>query len=608
MLRPQIVVHAIVILIILLSAKPAPAQTRGTDFNNGQIWRLTTGGNTTASPLSDRVDISLPTGGLGGSGVQSVCYLAGDFDVQVDYILTAWLPNNGSGLFMQLDDLGFVNIGRSSDATAGEIYTGGRRDATTDRSGTLRLVRNGSTISGYYLQSGSWVLNYSTSLDRFSQPSRLSLSAGRSSAIGPTTQASFLNFRANSGATCLISTPGPTTCSTPTAPSGLTGILSGSTITLTWGLSSGSSSYVLDAGSSQGRSDVVSSFDVGNTGSYVAPNIGAGTYYIRVRARNACGNISTSSNEVTVFVGGTPRCEAPSAPLLATPLVVGSAVTLNWSSSPTATSYVIEAGSASGLADIVPPADTNSSSTVYANQDVPAGTYFVRIRAKNTCGISVASNERTIVVNTKPSVFLIHGIGQGPSDIADLAANLQNSLGHDYTLDSGYDYSGCGDNPSCSQDCTIQNQARVLGAYIRAHAANGAGIVLVGYSLGGLIARDLILNNYGNTLQTHHVLALVTLGTPNLGYPYSYEDDTARCPVLGRQMFGDFRNDISSIRECADVSCHDASILLSGHLVLSTYLIILIVVGRQTRCRMVRHEMDGWQLPARSVRRLFETR
>jgi len=34
---------------------------------------------------------------------------------------------------------------------------------------------------------------------------------------------------------------------------------------------------------------------------------------------------------------------------------------------------------------------------------------------------------------------------------------------------------------------------------------------------------------------------LLTLGTPNVGYPYSSIDDAARCPVLIQQMASDYR-------------------------------------------------------------------
>jgi hypothetical protein len=92
------------------------------------------------------------------------------------------------------------------------------------------------------------------------------------------------------------------TCTTPPAPAGLTVSVSGSTVTIRWTASADATSYVLQAGSSSGGSNLASS-DVGNVTSYVATGVGNGTFYIRVRAKNACDDLSPASNEVTVVVG-----------------------------------------------------------------------------------------------------------------------------------------------------------------------------------------------------------------------------------------------------------------------------------------------------------------
>ena len=78
------------------------------------------------------------------------------------------------------------------------------------------------------------------------------------------------------------------------------------------------------------------------------------------------------------------------------PIVVAGVVSPYWSASTDAAGYVIEAGSAAGLSDIaVLPTgvlDTNAAGAV------PAGTYFVRVRAANRVGLSSASNEIRLVV------------------------------------------------------------------------------------------------------------------------------------------------------------------------------------------------------------------
>lgn len=96
--------------------------------------------------------------------------------------------------------------------------------------------------------------------------------------------------------------------SAPNAPSGLTIVTSGSTVTLTWSAPAGgcpSTSYLLQAGSSTGTSDLANSV-VGAGTSYVATGVGAGTYYVRVRASNAYGTSAGSNEAVATVTAGTP--------------------------------------------------------------------------------------------------------------------------------------------------------------------------------------------------------------------------------------------------------------------------------------------------------------
>jgi hypothetical protein len=98
-----------------------------------------------------------------------------------------------------------------------------------------------------------------------------------------------------------------------------------------------------------------------------------------------------------IVVGNVPS--PPEAPRNLFHSLTGSTVTLTWQApyfgSPI--SYIIEAGTASGLADIV-VFNTGNTGLTIAFSGVPSGTYFVRVRAVNALGASVASNERVIFV------------------------------------------------------------------------------------------------------------------------------------------------------------------------------------------------------------------
>lgn len=79
-------------------------------------------------------------------------------------------------------------------------------------------------------------------------------------------------------------------------------------------------------------------------------------------------------------------------------LVQGTTVSLSWGLPPGSqpTGYVIEAGSSSGASNIA--RFEMGPLTGLSVSNVPAGTYFVRVRGKDLAGTGPASNEVTVVV------------------------------------------------------------------------------------------------------------------------------------------------------------------------------------------------------------------
>jgi Tol biopolymer transport system component len=78
----------------------------------------------------------------------------------------------------------------------------------------------------------------------------------------------------------------------------------------------------------------------------------------------------------------------------------GSTVTLTWNAPSTggaATSYMIEAGSGSGLADLA-SFGTGTNATSFSASDVSQGTYYTRVRAANASGTGAASDEVVLFV------------------------------------------------------------------------------------------------------------------------------------------------------------------------------------------------------------------
>lgn len=171
------------------------------------------------------------------------------------------------------------------------------------------------------------------------------------------------------------------------------------------------------------------------------PGSAAGTAAPAAPAAQAAGTIVTWS----CFSGGTTgafssgactrgtlterRVAAAAAPTPSSGLsasVSGTTVTLNWLA-PTgpdpATSYVIEAGFSAGATII--SFDTGTSATTLRVTDVPQATYFVRVRAKNSSGVSGPSNEITLTVGAPPAPC----VPAAPTGLAATVAGTTVTLG-----------------------------------------------------------------------------------------------------------------------------------------------------------------------------------
>lgn len=161
-----------------------------------------------------------------------------------------------------------------------------------------------------------------------------------------------------------------------------------------------------------GRAGMTGSRCIDPTAVVVSPHTGrayigysAGTYLYgsnlaQVFAVDLAG--SRLADSVTLGDTGDPVCSwplilwsAPAPPAGLTATVSGHDVTLAWIPADYAAGYVLDAGIASGRTDLtVPVGDTTQVS--FAN--VPAGTYYLRVRGGNRMGGGRPSNEVRVVV------------------------------------------------------------------------------------------------------------------------------------------------------------------------------------------------------------------
>jgi hypothetical protein len=221
-------------------------------------------------------------------------------------------------------------------------------------------------------------------------------------------------------------------------PINLSATVNNATVTLTWTQPSFQDapviSYVIDVGSTPNfpAPDLVSIDTFSASTTVQASGVAAGTYYVRVRARNALG-ISAPSNEIQVVVGVIvpgPVCPGPPRSLTGAGSI--GTVTLSWQPplSGTVQSYLIEAGTAPGATNI--GTLNNGLSTTFIRAGVPAGVYYVRIRAVGPgCAPSVPSNELAITVSgavppggTTVTLTLVYNCSQCTGDPDNYALNV----------------------------------------------------------------------------------------------------------------------------------------------------------------------------------------
>jgi hypothetical protein len=178
------------------------------------------------------------------------------------------------------------------------------------------------------------------------------------------------------------------------SPQGFTVTWIGTTAVLTWSAPAADgavedvpTAYVLEAGTAPGLTDVAT-VNLGNVKSLSVP-IPSGTYYVRLRAENPYGDSEPTPDLVLVPPG------APQAPTSFMVSRVNGTAHLRWNApaGPSVEGYVLEVGSAPELTDIT---RVDVGNVTQFSAPAPAGTYYIRVRARNARGPGLPSNEAVL--------------------------------------------------------------------------------------------------------------------------------------------------------------------------------------------------------------------
>jgi hypothetical protein len=181
--------------------------------------------------------------------------------------------------------------------------------------------------------------------------------------------------------------------SAPSAPSGLTATVTGSSVALSWSASTddvGVTGYSVYRGTTPGfTADATSRIAQDLTDpSYTDPALPQGTYYYKVQAKDGVGNVSSLSNEAQASITG-PDGGPPSTPTNLSATVSGGSVSLSWSAATDdigVTGYAIYRGTSSSFTPSVANRVTDVTGLTYTDSGRPLGTFYYKVRAKDAVG------------------------------------------------------------------------------------------------------------------------------------------------------------------------------------------------------------------------------
>jgi uncharacterized repeat protein (TIGR03803 family) len=235
---------------------------------------------------------------------------------------------------------------------------------------------------------------------------------------------------ANSAELSVLTLPAPPVA---TDASGMTA----TTFIANWETSSGAGDYLMDVASVNDFTIMVSGYEnllLASNSVAVSGLTPGSTYYYRVRARNTSGT-SLNSNAITVLL-------LPAAPGTTAATGIGqTGFTANWVAAAGATEYRLDVSDNDfvsnlfGYDDLVVPGIEISKGVTGL---VPGTTYKYRVRAINTTGVSVDSDQISVItVPPAPVANPATGITQ-----SSFQANWTSALGADgYHVDVYDDFS-----------------------------------------------------------------------------------------------------------------------------------------------------------------------
>ena len=268
----------------------------------------------------------------------------------------------------------------------------------------------GSVVTGYVVE---WSTDNGTTWSRSATQAATARSLAVTGLVGGTAHL----FRVRAVNAVGLGTPSGNTAATPlrvtgpTAPTSLSGVLSGTSAVLSWGtpLGNGGSAiigYVVESSTDSGATwrSALTINSAGTRSATVSALVSGVTYQFRVRAFNAVGN-GDASNVVSL----QPKIAgAPNPPSTVSATVNFTTVNVNWSAvssvNAPVTDYVVEYSTNAGTTWSVYADGVSTATTASLTNRTPDVAVSVRIRAVNIYGTSPASAVVTVIPRAASTV------------------------------------------------------------------------------------------------------------------------------------------------------------------------------------------------------------
>jgi hypothetical protein len=175
---------------------------------DARMWQVSRGGvGPSARVVDGRLQLSVPASSTPdapntwvAANLETRCRLSGDYDLQADFQLLSWPTRNGVVVTFGVNyDRQLFRQSFDQEQLGGYFPPGSTEIEYSRLSGSLRLVRLGDTIGGFYRREGGWERIFTSTVTQQEAFAHLSIWTDMGQFAKQHVVVAFDNFRVNRG-------------------------------------------------------------------------------------------------------------------------------------------------------------------------------------------------------------------------------------------------------------------------------------------------------------------------------------------------------------------------------------------------------------------------